>query len=282
MALNLGTGFQHWDRPKYIDLLVKSASNTVVDCVKIKCFTLPKDRECDDDVIADWALHVRRHYIFDEKLASKIQRRSVPVEEHLRTYVIPNVRITMAGDFGEMLVADILEYEEGYRIPRYKHCDRTDKNQSDRGSDVIGYKVADSKSNSVEDELIVVEVKAQTSRGYVKGVVSSAIKDSEKDRVNLCQVDKSRLGMTLNYIETRSADYGDDVTAEVMRRFSNAAEFPCVIRYGIGAIAATDNAHALLEKNYQYADFETFHKVLLLGGVDLAKLLTRIYEGCVK
>ena len=282
MGPHVAPSFQQWDEPKYLDLLIKSPPNDIVDCVKIKCYTLPKIGECGDVIMADWALHVRRHYIFDEELSAVVQRRSVTVEEYLRKSVIPNKRETMSGDFGEMLIADLLERFENYRVPRYKHCDRLDRNESEHGSDVIGYKVSDSQSCDVEDELLVVEVKAQTSSGYIKGVVNKAKKDSRKDRVNLRHMDKSRLGMTLNYLERRSDDYGDNVTAAIMRRFLEAAEFPCIIRYGIGAIAATDNASSLIAKNYQRSDFDTLDKVLVLGGKDAAQLLTRIYEGCTK
>lgn len=282
MGPHVAPRFQQWDQPKYLDLLVKAPPNGIVDCVKVKCYTLPKIDECGDVIMADWALHVRRHYIFDEELRAVVQRRSVTVEEYLRRSVIPDKRETMSGDFGEMLIADLLECFENYRVPRYKHCDRLDRNESEHGSDVIGYRVLDLQSCDAEDELLVVEVKTQTSSGYIKGVVNKAKTDSKKDRVNLRRMDKSRLGMTLNYLERRSDDYGDFVTAAIMRRFLEAAEFPCVIRYGIGAIAATDKASALIAKNYQSADFDTLDKVLVLGGADVAQLLTRIYEGCTK
>lgn len=282
MGSHVTPSFQQWHQPKYVDSLVECSPNTIVDCVKIKCYTLPKIAECSDAIMADWALHVRRHYIFDEKLRSVVRRRSVAVEEYLRASVIPDKRETMSGDFGEMLIADLLECIENYSVPRYKHCDRLDKNQSEHGTDVIGYRVSDPRSNDPKDELIVVEVKALTSSGYIKGVVNKAKKDSKKDRVDLSMMEKSRLGMTLDYLEWRSYDYGDSATAVIMQRFLKAAEFPCVIRYGIGAIAATDNSSALIEKNHQYDEFDTLDKVLVLGGSELADLLTRIYESCSK
>lgn len=282
MGSHVTPGFQQWDQPKYVDSLVECPPNSVVDCLKIKCYTLPKIGECSDVIMADWALHVRRHYIFDEKLRSVVRRRSVAVDEYLRASVIPDKRETMSGDFGEMLIADLLEYIENYRVPRYKHCDRLDKNQSERGTDVIGYRVSDPRSNDARDELIVIEVKALTSSGNIKTVVNKAKKDSKKDRVDLGRMEKSRLGMTLDYLERRSCDYGDSVTAVIMQRFLKAAEFPCVIRYGIGAIAATDKSSVLIEKKHQYDEFDTLDKVLVLGGVDVAELLTRIYESCTK
>ena len=49
-----------------------------------------------------------------------------------------------SGDFGEILVADYIEYSLGYWCPReLRYQDRWNRNDSTKGCDVIGFKFVD-------------------------------------------------------------------------------------------------------------------------------------------
>jgi virulence associated protein len=273
---------QNWSRQNYVNLLSEASRNTVVDGEKIKCYILPSEEVCSGDLITDWALHVRRHYIRDGELQRKLQNRGVVAETYLKAYKIPDKKIIRSGDFGEILIGDILEQIESYEVPRYKHWGRQDKNRSDPGSDVIAYRLTESDYWDAADELLVVEVKVLSSSGYIKRVVDDASKDSWKDRVDELEIDKSRLGMTLDYVNSRSLIADDHVTADAMERFQQMAEHPCIIRYGIGAIAAANNPEVLLEKHYQFQSFAQLDLVYIVGGANLADLIDKVYESCIQ
>ena len=273
---------QNWSHQKYVDLLTETGRNAVVDGKKIKCYILPSDEACSDDLLADWAMHVRRHYIRDAELQCKVRNLSMVAATYLKAYKIPNRKIIRSGDFGEILIGDMLEQIESYEVPRYKHWGRQDKNRSDPGSDVIAYRLTESDYWDTEDELLVVEVKVLSSSGYIKRVVNDASEDSLKDRVDELEIDKSRLGMTLDYVNSRSMMANDRETADAMARFQQMAECPCVVRYGIGAIAATNNPDTLLEKNYQFESFEKLDLAYIVGGANLPDLIDKIYESCIR
>lgn len=273
---------QNWPHQNYINLLTEASRNTVVDGKKIKCYILPSQRLCSDDLINDWALHIRRHYIRDGELQYKVQTPGVTAETYLKAYKIPDKKIIRSGDFGEMLIGDILEQIESYEVPRYKHWGRQDKNRSDPGTDVIAYRLTESDYWDTEDELLVVEVKVLSSSGYIKRVVDDATKDSRKDRVDDLEIDKSRLGMTLDYVNSRSLMADDHATADAMIRFQQMAEYPCSIRYGIGAIAAATNPEVLLEKHYQFQSFAQLDLVYIVGGANLPDLIEKLYESCIQ
>lgn len=273
---------QNWSRQKYVDLLTETARNAVVDGEKIKCYILPSDEVCSDDLIADWAMHVRRHYIRDAELQCKVRNQGMVAATYLKAYKIPNKKIIRSGDFGEILIGDMLEQIESYEVPRYKHWGRQDKNRSGPGSDVIAYRMTESDCWDTEDELLVVEVKVLSSSGYIKRVVDDASEDSLKDRVDELEIDKSRLGMTLDYVNSRSMMADDHATADAMVRFQQMAECPCVIRYGIGAIAAANNPDTLLEKRYQFESFAQLDLAYIVGGANLPDLIDKIYESCIR
>tara|TARA_R110002167_G_scaffold293826_1_gene498480 strand:- start:174 stop:473 length:300 start_codon:yes stop_codon:yes gene_type:complete len=71
----------------------------------------------------------------------------------------PSIR---AGDFGEVLVADFLEYLFGYWVPRTRYSDKTIRNESTKGSHIGFHIVKDGKASS-KDRLEIFEAKAQFS-----------------------------------------------------------------------------------------------------------------------
>ena len=97
----------------------------------------------------------------------------------------------MSGDFAEMLISDLLQFVEGYEVPRYKQHARKDRNSSEHGTDVIAYKVENPDMPSENDELLAVEVKSRSASSGLSTALSEAAKDSPKDR--------SRVAMTLAY-----------------------------------------------------------------------------------
>lgn len=212
----------------------------VIDCPVIvnghPCSCYMIDWSVDDNLLDEWAMHVRRHYVRDDDLQHYASFLGISVSEYLKHHKIPQYdgedrrgSSIIPGDFAEILMADILQFMEDYIVPRYKHVMRTNPYASEQGSDVIAYRYAKEAGNpSREDELVVMEVKSAVGRKSDRVVgerITSAITGSVKDR------DKARDAMTLSYLMERSLKEGDLETAADLKRFMNRGDHPWTDSY---------------------------------------------------
>ena len=131
------------------------------------------DYSDNSTVIDDWALHIRRNYIKDQDLIESASINGLTIEQYLKKYIIPQKgeplgATARSGDIAEIVVSDLLEFVMGYTVPRYKQMNRSGKNNSEHGTDIIGYKFYKiDKSPNDKDELVATEVKAElTSESY--------------------------------------------------------------------------------------------------------------------
>ncbi len=92
--------------------------------------------EEDEEVLSAWARHFRQHYISDEDLPAMVDGTGLSTAEYLRATLFPDASKTpgpslRSGDFGEILVADYIEYLLGYWSPRIlRYQDRWNRNDS--------------------------------------------------------------------------------------------------------------------------------------------------------
>ena len=119
---------------------------TFRDGTKVYCWCL--DWTCSDCVLDKWALHLRRHYISDNILEHRVMARQTTSDQYLPLRVVPDIPSIRSGDFAEILISDVLQYLYGLAVPRYKQCNRKDKNASEHGSDVIAYQLKNVNSTS--------------------------------------------------------------------------------------------------------------------------------------
>ena len=114
---------------------------------EIEIWTL--DPKNDDEVLSAWARHFRQHYITDADLPAMVDGTGLSNSEYLRNILLPDAKNApgpslRSGDFGEILVADYIEFVLGYWCPReLRYQDRWNRNDSTKGCDVIGFKFAD-------------------------------------------------------------------------------------------------------------------------------------------
>nr|WP_321302846.1 Hachiman antiphage defense system protein HamA [Alcaligenes faecalis] len=197
-----------------------------------------------------WAKHFREHYCLDSKLDRLRKGTGKSRADYLRDLVFPDAKddfgpATRSGDFAEILIADLLEIHLGYWIPRIRYSDKMVRNESPKGTDVIGFKFAKGgpSSPSKKDSLIAFESKAQLSGKRAKARLQDAVNDSIKDEF--------RLGESLNAIKRRLIDQDKEEEAERVERFqeglnvpyireSGAAAIFCSSLYSIANIAGTD------------------------------------------
>ena len=101
----------------------------------------------DKGALEAWAKHFREHYCLDSKIDKLRNGTGKSRAEYLRDLVFPDNSedfgpATRSGDFAEILIADLLETHFDYWIPRIRYSDKMVRNESPKGTDVIGFKFA--------------------------------------------------------------------------------------------------------------------------------------------
>ena len=175
----------------------------------------------DAAILSAWATHYRQHYCRDEDLRDLVEDTGLSKADFLTNIKFPDAVAapgpsTRAGDFGEILVADYIEYVLGYWCPRHgRFEDRENRNVPSNGTDVIGFNFAGDEP-SPDDELLVIESKAGF-RPTTKNRLQQAINDSSKDLV--------REAMSLSAIKQRLLKTNRDDALKV-GRFLNQGDKP--------------------------------------------------------
>lgn len=275
-------------QPEYLSILRQVAGEVADDSGKVFCYTIDHGGEIEEAMLEDWALHLRRHYVRDDELKRYCDGEARDVATVLKEDYIPDRPTTRSGDFGEILLSDILQFLEGYEVPRYKQVKRADRNMSDPGVDVVAYRISDPIGSNSSDELLTIEVKTRlTSK---KHQLSNAILDAEQS----AQKDHARIAMTLRMYKKRSSDVGDERTKNEMIRLMMKSEKPYKHVLAMAVVIGVDDLRAQsdeLKKIYESEEcdpetrkklrFETVDKVCIVHRSEFMDLIHSIYEGCI-
>lgn len=226
-------------------------------------------------VLSEWAQHFRQHYVSDDDLPDMVDGTELSKAAYLRTLVFPDAKegagpSLRSGDFGEILVADYIEFLLGYWCPReLRYQDRWNRNDSTKGCDVIGFKFA--PEHSADDEFVVFESKSGLTKSNAHRL-QDAINDSIKDKL--------REGMTLNALKRRMLANGALEDACKVKRFQNQAARP--FRRLSGAAAILDDA-VFAETNLAGANASKHPnadnlRLIVIRGRSLMSLVHTLYE----
>lgn len=275
-------------QPEYVSILHQVTGHVADDSGKVVSYTIDNGGEIQDSMLEDWALHLRRHYVRDDELKRYCDGEARDVATVLREDYIPDKPTIRSGDFGEILMSDILQFIEGYEVPRYKQVKRANHNMSDPGVDVVAYRISDPIGTNSSDELVTIEVKTRVTPR--KNQLSDAILDAEQS----AQKDHTRIAMTLRMYKKRSSDVGDEKTKEEMIRFMMKSEKPYKHVLAIAVVIGADDLQAQSEEIEKICEseecdsetrkrlrFETVDKVRIVYRSELMDLIHSIYEGCV-
>jgi len=233
--------------------------------------------ENNDAVLSAWAAHFRQHYCDDADLPALADGTGKNHAEYLTDMLFPDAKVapgpaTRSGDFGEILVADFIEFVLGYWCPReLRYQDRWNRNDSTKGCDIVGFKFALEDAQHPNDELFVFESKSGLTASKANRL-QDAITDSMKDPV--------REPMTLNAMKQRLLVRGEDEKAARIQRFQNENERPFRRINGAAAILENDvfndtkfeETDATGHKNAQHL------KLLVIRGPSLMTLVHALYE----
>jgi hypothetical protein len=189
----------------------------------------------DDTILSAWAEHFRNHYCSDNDIdALRAARSRKQYLEDIKfpsrnSHLGPGIR---AGDFGEILVADFLQWVLGFWVPRVRWSAKTVRDESAKGSDVIGFHVENPQIPSPQDVLAVFESKTKFSGGSSANRLQDAINGSAKDHI--------RIDESLNYIRQRLFERGRLDESQQIDRFQNPVDYPYHQLFGAAAIYSTE------------------------------------------
>jgi hypothetical protein len=187
----------------------------------------------DDVVLSAWAKHFRNHYCFDHEIDYFRSGYKWSRADYLNKIKLPDPKAApgpsiRAGDFGEVLVADYLEYLLGLWVPRTRYGDKDIRNESTKGSDIIGFRILKNGKSSPEDALAIFEVKAQFTGNESKPRLQDAVDGSAKDI--------TRKAESLNAIKQRLFFRNELADADKIDRFQNNVDYPYLEIFGAVAL----------------------------------------------
>lgn len=163
--------------------------------------------------LSEWAKHFRTQYSTEEDIA-RLRYKKTP-KEYLNDLIFPSEntnlgRSTRAGDFGEILMADFLEWIKGHWVPRVRWNQKINKDTSSTGSDIIGFHFH--RIDRKKDKLSVMESKTKFSSNG-KNRLQDAVTHSDKDVF--------RIPESVNYIKRRFNSIGMLDAVSRIERFQN-------------------------------------------------------------
>jgi hypothetical protein len=233
--------------------------------------------EADEAALSAWARHFRQHYVSDDDLPAMVEGTGRSKTDYLREILFPDASKTpgpsvRSGDFGEILVADYIEYLLGYWCPRaLRYQDRWNRNDPTKGCDIIGFKFAADTGHHPDDELISFESKSGMTRTEANRL-QDAIAGSIKDHL--------REAMTLNAMKQRMLARGQPDQADKVQRFQNETARPFRRINGAAAIlddevfGATDLSTADASGHPNGGNL----RLIVIRGPSLMKLVHALYE----
>jgi len=265
--------------PPFIDWLLEESCITA-DGKEVDCYML--DWIIDEEALEQWALHIRRHYIRDDELKRASLLRGTDPASYLICNRIPGTEGMEAqlrsGDFAEIVISDILQFIDGYTVPRYKQHGRDDKRFSRTGVDVVAYMINDAEAPSEDDELVAIEVKSSVSKERGADLISrinDAASDSKKD--------PNRLPMTLEWMIDKCDNVNDEATLKALLRFTKKGDYEFKEGYGSGVVASTlAAAEAISGVSSSQLGLSSDERLIVVHGSKLMGLVHELYSRCTR
>lgn len=203
---------------------LKSADGKVVEIWEF-------NHEDDEDILSSWAKHFRNHYCSDTDI--DFLRGKSTRADYLTDIKFPSKKSKLgpgirAGDFGEILISDYLQWLLGYWVPRVRWSSKVVRDESPKGSDVIGFRFhEEDEEASTKDVLFVFESKTKFSDS-TRNRLQDAINDSAKDQI--------RIDESLNFIKQKLFERNHIDEAKKVERFQSPVDMPYKETYGAATL----------------------------------------------
>lgn len=227
--------------------------------------------------LSEWASQFRQHYCSDAEIDALREGTGLSRADYLIQLVFPDKSVApgpsiRAGDFAELLISDYVEHLLGYWVPRGKYAEKSSRDESVKGVDILGFMMMQS-SPTPQDSLLAFEVKAQFSDDRDTGRLQTAINDSSKDYL--------RRAITLNATKRRLRQAGQLERALVVQRFQNLSDRPYIYRSGAAAVL-TNSAYDKdsLQNTTKIMGHQNSGnlELIVIRGKELMKLVHALYK----
>ncbi len=255
--------------PPHLSWLSDTGSSIVCsDATKVSVWRLNWVNEAAGGapILSSWANHIRAQYCLDAEIDKLRAGTGLSRSEYLLKFKFPSTTDLgpgiRSGDFGELLTIDFVEHVLGYWVPKTKFSRKQVRDESTKGCDIIGFKLADAAGGPA-DEVIVFEAKARLTTTLAIAL-SKAIESAVKDPL--------RLPESLNAIKQRLIDVQDEAGAATIARFQDAVSRPFVQIQGASAISN----HSPIPITTQLPAGNGY-RLIAIGGEDLMSLVNRLY-----
>ncbi len=254
---------------QHVNWLVELESQQTVNNHTVQVFRYNHDD--NEDVLNEWADHFRNHYCRDTEIDSERAGTGLTRADFLDQMKFPGPSIK-SGDFGEILVADYVQFRLQYTVPRTRYEFKTISNESTKGIDVIGFKLHDANSTNA-DQLLTFEVKCALSSNPDNAALQNAINDSVKD-FNL------RKPEALMAMKQRLRMKGEQDMVTLVERFQNPVDKPYRENTGAAAILST---HVWDDQVISNTDSNNHPNqprltLIVIKGDDLMNLVNDLYQ----
>ncbi len=257
-----------WLEP--IDQSLKTVDGIPVFVFQFRC-------TYDDTVMSKWAKHFRNHYCLDSEINEMIIGTKYTKKDYLNQIKFPDKNRGLgpsvrAGDFGEILVADFLQFNLGYWVPRLRYANKTVRLESGKGSDILGFYFHEEGKESLKDRLAIFEVKAQFSSPQSKSRLQDAIDDSAKDQI--------RKAESLNALRQILFNKNRLDDCKKVARFQNPEDKPYFEINGASALISTNlyNEKSLMSTDAQNHPNKNNLYLLVIRGDNFMDLVHELYK----
>jgi len=231
--------------------------------------------QSSEKILSAWAKHFRNHYCLDSEIDALRDGTGLSRTQYLERIFPdrvarpgPSIR---SGDFAEILVADYLQYCLKFWVPRTRFSNKSVRNESAKGCDVIGFKFANLETDSLDDILAIYESKAQLTGSHANPRLQNAVDDSAKDIL--------RKADSLNAIKRRLLDNGNTPGAKKVARFQNPEDNPYIEINGAAAVFSSSSFSSAVEAQTNATNHPNYSSLnlLIVHGPELMALVHELY-----
>jgi hypothetical protein len=261
--------------PQHIDWLKDTGKRiSTKDGKKVELWEFIYQKQ--DEILTEWARHFRNHYCSDNEIDTLRAGTGYSRSEYLTEIKFPDRKSRLgpmirSGDFGEILIADFLQFIQGFWVPRSRYDDKVVRDESKKGCDVIGFKILKDDENSPDDLLIIFESKTQFSGRRPQSKLQESVDHSRKDQF--------RKAFSLNAFKQRFIGK-DEKAALRIQRFQNPLDNPYKEKSGAAALFSNKQFDPKLiqETNTSHHPNHSNLVLIVIKGNSMMNLVHELYR----